>query len=763
MPTEDEAWPVGDGTPAVAEAAGYDPAALAAGYAANASLMRLDAFRADPRFRGIDGSGVAIAVLDTGIDLDHPFFGPDADRDGVADRIAFQYDFSGANDASAQDTQQHGSHVASIAASSDPTLLGVAPGARIVALKVFPDGSNPSASRTDINEALAWVVANRAAYNIVSVNLSLGQGNNATTLASTSYAAHFARLADDHAAVVVASGNNYANVQAQGVASPSNDPNAWSVGALDPAGGIAYFSQRHSGLSTVFAPGWGIQAASWNGGTATLSGTSMAAPQVSGLVALMQQVHLRATGTLLAVPTLEDLLVASATPFVDAARADPGLDVTNTGATYRRVDALAWGAAVLERAFAGTAASDRLTGTVVGDVIRGQAGNDTIQGGEGNDRLEGGDGQDRLEGGAGADSLAGGPGEDLLLGGAGRDTALFAGSLASVTLTRGAAGWTATGAEGTDTLLGIERAVFADGVRALAAPRDLDLAGRSFADLLWRQAETGLLYRWAQEGTARTEEGGIRPAGAGWALAGTGDVDGDGRADLVWAGATGSLYVWLMAGAAVRGEGAVGRLAAGERVAGIGDTGGDGVADLVLATGTAWRVLRLSGPAAATEAPGEALPEGWTIAALGDLDGDTRADLLLRRPANGELAAWLLDGAAVKARGQLATAGLGWEVAALADLSGDGRADILLTQAGGGGVWGMVTRPDGLGPAVEGWIGTAGAGWAFARAADLDGDDRADLLFADAATGAVWTWRMDGLSILAQAGLGAAGSGWALL
>jgi subtilisin family serine protease len=126
------------------------------------SLIHLDQFRADPRFAGIDGRGLSVVVIDTGIDLNHPFFGPDADHNGIADRIVYSYDFSGSNDPDASDTFGHGSNVASIIGSQDPTYTGMAPGVNIIALKVFPDGSG-SASTDDIAEALDWVVANRAA------------------------------------------------------------------------------------------------------------------------------------------------------------------------------------------------------------------------------------------------------------------------------------------------------------------------------------------------------------------------------------------------------------------------------------------------------------------------------------------------------------------------------------------------------------------------------------------------------------------------
>src|SRR5947208_16637370 len=81
------------------------------------SLIRLSDFRADPHFAGIDGRGETVVVIDTGIDLDHPFFGADANHDGAADRIIYSYDFSGGNDSDASDTVGHGSNGASIIGS----------------------------------------------------------------------------------------------------------------------------------------------------------------------------------------------------------------------------------------------------------------------------------------------------------------------------------------------------------------------------------------------------------------------------------------------------------------------------------------------------------------------------------------------------------------------------------------------------------------------------------------------------------------------
>ena len=86
---------------------------LTFGAAATASAStNLEAFKAaNPT---IDGSGTTIAVLDTGIDLDHPFFGADANGDGSSDNIVASADFHGDGNG-AQDSDTHGTHVAGIA------------------------------------------------------------------------------------------------------------------------------------------------------------------------------------------------------------------------------------------------------------------------------------------------------------------------------------------------------------------------------------------------------------------------------------------------------------------------------------------------------------------------------------------------------------------------------------------------------------------------------------------------------------------------
>ena len=330
---------------------------------AAADLIRLDEVRSDPRFSAIDGGGYSVVVIDSGIDLDHPFFGNDSDSDGIADRIAYNFDFSGDNDADASDTIGHGSNVAGIIGSASGSYLGVAPAVDIIALKVFPDNEHSvpigDMSR-DLEEALSWVVDNHASYNIVAVNLSLGDGNYASpSSAQRIYSDELSSLIDSGVAVVAAAGNSFHSPynSAEGLAAPAVFSNvisvgavfdgdygaeSWLSGAVDHSSGadrIVSFSQRHETELDVLAPGAKITSANWNGSTVTMSGTSQAAPHVAGLVALMQDAANAFLGRSLSVSELTSILTLTGTSINDGDDEDD--NVTNTGPEWNSIDAFA--------------------------------------------------------------------------------------------------------------------------------------------------------------------------------------------------------------------------------------------------------------------------------------------------------------------------------------------------------------------------------------------------------------------------------------
>ncbi len=360
----------------------YDDEVVLPTTAQSGPLINLPSFKNNPLFAGIDGSGFATVILDTGIDLDDPFFGPDLDFNGVADRIVFSYDFAD-NDSDASDFNNHGSNVSSIVASSDGTFPGVAPGADIIHLKVFKnDGSG---NFGDIEEALQWVIANAAAYNIVSVNMSLGDdGNYNTAVTRYGIGDEMAALAAMNVIVVSAAGNDFAQFNSvQGVSYPAADPNSLAIGAVFDSniGGVSYgggatanssgadvitpFSQRSGNLTDAFAPGAAITGASAGTGTVTMHGTSQASPHVAGAVVLMQQLAVQELGRRLTFAEVVNLLRTTGVVINDGDNEND--NVTNTGLNFNRIDMPSLGLAILDMAPTGGGTA-QIHGTVYNDL-----------------------------------------------------------------------------------------------------------------------------------------------------------------------------------------------------------------------------------------------------------------------------------------------------------------------------------------------------------------------------------------------------------
>jgi|GEM_PF-1710728 len=328
-----------------------------------ATLVGLDAFRADPRFAGFNGSGVTTVVIDTGIDLNHSWFGPDADNNGVADRIVYSYDFAD-GDANAGDLNGHGSHIASLIGGQDATYGGVAQGADLIALKVFKD--NGSGLFSYLESALQWVVVNAGAYDVGVVNLSLGDGENwDTAIGRYGLGDELAALAGMNILVTAASGNNYFQYSGElGVAYPAADPAVLAVGAvwsgsfggpvnyangaIDYSTGadvLAAFGQRDDALLDILAPGTRMVGANFNGGTRTMFGTSQASAYMAGIATLAQDIALDHLGRKLGLAEFSSLLASTSVLVTDGD--DENDNVANTGLQFARIDLLALAEGIL--------------------------------------------------------------------------------------------------------------------------------------------------------------------------------------------------------------------------------------------------------------------------------------------------------------------------------------------------------------------------------------------------------------------------------
>ncbi len=217
---------------------------------------------------GNTGSGVKVAILDTGIDYSHP---------DLAANYQGGYDFVN-NDADPRDDEGHGTHVAGTVAAADDGqgVVGVAPGAALYALKVLD--SSGSGSFSSIIAALEWCVAN----GIQVTNNSYGSSQDPGPLVQQAFDA-----AQAAGIVNVASAGNSGNPSGKGdnVGYPARYASTIAVAATDASDARASFSSTGAAVE-LSAPGVGVSSCKLGGGYISYSGTSMASPHVAGAVAL---------------------------------------------------------------------------------------------------------------------------------------------------------------------------------------------------------------------------------------------------------------------------------------------------------------------------------------------------------------------------------------------------------------------------------------------------------------------------------------------
>jgi subtilisin family serine protease len=242
-------------------------------YGAQWSLVKVDAIDGWSIYPGsyAAAAGPTIAVVDTGVDLSHPdlsghlLLGSGANcLSGICDGAA-----------SVADDNGHGTHVSGIAAAlanNQTGIAGVAFNSPVLPVKALD--STGTGSYASISSAIDWA----ASHGAKVINLSLGGYAYSSTLCDAVTSAVQAGVL-----VVAAAGNDNTSQPLY----PAACPGAVGVAATDTSDGKASFSNFGSPDVFVSAPGVSIYSTYTNDGYATLSGTSMATPFVSGLAALL--------------------------------------------------------------------------------------------------------------------------------------------------------------------------------------------------------------------------------------------------------------------------------------------------------------------------------------------------------------------------------------------------------------------------------------------------------------------------------------------
>jgi len=224
------------------------------------------------------GSGVQVAIVDTGMDYDHP---------DLKANYGGGYDFVN-NDAYPMDDEGHGTHCAGIvAAAKDNTegVIGVAPSVELYALKVLDNTG--SGYLSDVISGIDWAVLGPdkeagTSDDAEIVSLSLGADTGDASLEDACQSAY------ESGTLVIASAGNSGNPPGRGdnVGYPARYSSVIAVAATDDKDKRPRWSSTGPDLE-LSAPGVYIYSTYWDNTYATLSGTSMACPHVSGVAALV--------------------------------------------------------------------------------------------------------------------------------------------------------------------------------------------------------------------------------------------------------------------------------------------------------------------------------------------------------------------------------------------------------------------------------------------------------------------------------------------
>ncbi|WP_439330844.1 S8 family serine peptidase [Neobacillus piezotolerans] len=275
---------------------------------------------------GIDGTGVVVANLDTGVDLTHPALqrkwrGYDANGNVVNPELSWFDPHSGAS--MPVDTDGHGTHTMGTMVGSEANgtnQIGVAPGAKWMAVRIF----NPSTTDDIILRGAQWLMAPidrngnphpEMAPDVVNNSWGGGPGLD-EWFRPTVQSWRAAQIFPEFSAGNVRTGNPGGPGS---VANPANYPESFATGATDINNKVASFSLRGPSpyqeiKPEVSAPGVNVRSSVPGGGyEGGWNGTSMAGPHTTALAALLLQVN-----SSLTVDQLEHIIQTTAIPLTDA-------------------------------------------------------------------------------------------------------------------------------------------------------------------------------------------------------------------------------------------------------------------------------------------------------------------------------------------------------------------------------------------------------------------------------------------------------------
>jgi bacillopeptidase F len=293
---------------------------------------------------GFNGTGTVVASIDTGVQWDHPAL-KDKYRGYNAETGEVEHDYNWfdatASELEPYDDQGHGTHVTGTMVGSErdgTNQIGVAPGSQWIGVKAF--GSDGTATDADLLAAAQWILAPTDENGNTRIDLAPDIVNNSWG-GGPGLDEWYRDIVTEwrHADIfpVFAAGNVDSNNRGGpgSIATPANYPESFAVGALDVGDDVANFSLRGPSpydeiKPDVTAPGQGIRSSIPGDEYIGNNGTSMAAPAVSGVIALLLQFNSNLT-----IDEIEAFLMDTAKPLTD----DDYPETPNNAYGYGLVDA----------------------------------------------------------------------------------------------------------------------------------------------------------------------------------------------------------------------------------------------------------------------------------------------------------------------------------------------------------------------------------------------------------------------------------------
>jgi hypothetical protein len=221
------------------------------------------------------------------------------------------------------------------------------------------------------------------------------------------------------------------------------------------------------------------------------------------------------------------------------------------------------------------------------------------------------------------------------------------------------------------------------------------------ADLLF-QDDQGFVAAWFMERSIKKSGSFLNPeyVGPEWRISATGDFNKNGHSDIAFQQSDGTIGIWFMSGTTRESAGLTIPANPGDRlwrVAAAGDLNGDGRADLIFqhsdGTLAVWHMDGLQRTTAALLNPPHSGDSNWRVVGSGDWNRDGKTDLCFQHTA-GTLGVWFMDGASRIDARLVTPQDSGdslWRVAGTADLNQDGHTDLLWQHNSSGqiGIWFM--------------------------------------------------------------------------